>query len=241
MVGVRRAFALLLLGFYVTQFAMTAGLGPDEFFAAYLGLTLCYGLAFVALAAEWFWARWFAIGVGNFGSLMLLVLLQVGMEPILAFFGFTHLAIAVLLTGEGMAARYEYSEATSERWNFQEESLVLMRRAVKSAGSTIPILILYALMPRPEAIQLVALGLGVAGLVGLLRGRTWGVLALGGAGLAALCHFVFGDPATAVLMLSPTGYPMVSGTIFNLLSAGLLAVPALLAVPMVRFLRARRA
>lgn len=237
MVGIRRAFALLFLGFYVTQFAMTALLGPDEFFPGYLGLTLCYGLAFVGLAAEWFWARWFAMGVGNFGSLMLLVLLQVGMEPILAFFGFTHLAITLLLTGEGMAARYEYSEETSERWNFQEESLVLMRRAVKSAGSTIPILILYALMPRPELAQIVALGLGVAGLVGLLRGKTWGVLAMGAAGLVALGHFILGEPTVGVLMLSPRGYPMVSGTIFNLLSAGLLLVPAFLAVPMLRFVR----
>ena len=83
MVGIRRAIALLFLGFYVTQFAMTAWLGPDELYAAYLGLALCYTLAFVGLAAKWFWARWFAIGVGNFGSLLLLVLLQVGMEPII--------------------------------------------------------------------------------------------------------------------------------------------------------------
>ena len=73
MVGIRRAFALLLLGFYVTQFVMTAWLGPDELFACYLGLGICYTLAFVGVAAEWFWARWFAIGVGNFGSLLLLV------------------------------------------------------------------------------------------------------------------------------------------------------------------------
>lgn len=236
MVGIRRAFALLILGFYVTQFAMTAWLGPAELYAAYLGLTLCYGLAFVALAAEWFWARWFAIGVGNFGSLMLLVLLQVGMEPIIAFFGFTHLAITVFLSGEGMAARYEYSEAAAERWNFQEESLVLMRRAVKSAGSTIPLLILYALAPRPEFIQLAALGVGAAGLVGLLRGRTWGALAMGAAGIMALLHLVFGGPTAGYLMLSPSGF-MVAGYFIHILTIGLLLVPLALARPMWRWLR----
>lgn len=237
MVGIRRAFALLLLGFYVTQFAMTAWLGPAELFPCYLGLALCYGLAFVGLAAEWFWARWFAIGVGHFGSLLLLVLLQVGMEPIIAFFGFTHLAIAVFLAGEGMASRYEYSEAAAERWNFQEESLVLMRRAVKSAGSTLPILILYALGPRPEFLQYAAFGLGVAGLYGLLKGRTWGVFALGAAGLVPLTQFLLGIHSAGYLLVNPMGYPMVSGTLIQLMAAGLLLVPLFFARPMLRFMR----
>ena len=51
MIGLRRSIALLVLGFYVTQFAMTAWLGPDEIFACYLGLALCYGLAFIGLGA----------------------------------------------------------------------------------------------------------------------------------------------------------------------------------------------
>ncbi len=239
MVGIRRALALLLLGFYVTQFAMTAWLGPHELFACYLGLAICYTLAFVGLAAEWFWARWFAIGVGNFGSLLLLVLLQVGMEPIIAFFGFTHLAVAILLAGEGMASRYEYSEEAAERWNLQEESLTLMRRAVKSAGSTIPILILYTLGPRPEMMHWLALGLGAVGLFGLLRGRTWGLFSLGGAGLVALGQFVFGDPSSGYLILSPMGYPMVSGTVVNVLASGLLLAPLFFARPMLRYLRRR--
>jgi hypothetical protein len=238
MVGIRRSLALLILGFYVTQFAMTAWLGPEELFACYLGLALTYGLAFVALGAEWFWARWFAIGVGNFGSLLLLVLLKVGMEPIIAFFGFTHLAVAVLLLGEGMAARYEHSEATAERWNFHEESLILMRRAVKSAGSTIPFLILYALAPRPEALQLTALALGAWGLWGLLRGRTWGVLALGAAGLVALVDGLglFGAPPVGYLLLSPHGV-VVCGAVAGLLAAGLLVIPAIFGAPMLRALR----
>jgi hypothetical protein len=241
MIGVRRALALLLLGFYVTQFAMTAWLGPDEMYACYLGLALCYGLAFFALGAEWFWGRWFAIGVGNFGSLILLVLFKIGLEPIIAFFGFTHLAIAVLLLGEGMAARYEHSEVTAERWNFHEDSLVLMRRATLSAGSTIPFLILYALAPRPEAAQLVALGIGTVGLWGLLRGRTWGAFALGGAGLVALVHGLglLGTPPVGYLLLTPTGGPIVYGRTIGLLAAFTLLVPLALAKPMLRWVRGR--
>lgn len=240
MIGIRRAIALLFLGFYVTQFAMTAGLGPDETFAAYLGLALCYGIAFVGLAAEWFWARWFAIGVGNFGSLILLVLFKTGMEPLIAFFGFTHLAIWLLLLGEGMAARYEHSEATAERWNFQEESLILMRRAVKSAGTTLPFLILYALAPQPEALQIAALVLGVGGFIALLRGRTWGVLALGTAGVIAAADGLglFGAPVMSYLLLSPSGSPMIYGPVASLLAGMLLLVPLFFARPMLRHLRA---
>lgn len=240
MVGIRRALALLLLGFYVTQFAMTSWLGPDEMFACYLGLALCYGLAFVGLAAEWFWSRWFAIGVGNFGSLLLLVLFKTGFDEMIAFFGFTHLAIAVFLLGEGMAARYEHSEATAERWNFQEESLLLMRRATLSAGSTIPFLILYALAPRPDAIQITALVAGAAGLFGLLRGRVWGALAMGGAGLLALFHGlgVFGVPPVGYFFVSPMpGSPVVHGVALTLLAGLLLMVPLGLLPASIRYLR----
>jgi len=242
MVGIRRALAMLLLGFYVTQFAMTAWLGPDEMFAAYLGLALCYGLAFVGLGAEWFWGRWFAMGVGNFGSLLLLVLFKVGLEPLIAFFGLTHLIIAVFLLGEGMAARYEHSEATAERWNFQEESLMLMRRATLSAGSTLPFLILYALAPRPELAQLAALGLGAVGLVALLRGRTWGAFAFGGAGIVALFDAAgaFGVPPVGYLLLSPSGGLIIHGAAFAWLAALALLVPLGLAPACIRFLRLRR-
>src|SRR5690606_18528116 len=136
----------------------------------------------------WFWARWFAVGLGQFGALLLLVLFKTGMEPMIAFVGGTHLLVSVLLMGEGMAAKYEHSERTAERYNFQEESMALMRRAVKSAGSTLPFLILYGLAPREEmfSANTAALVLGGAGMFALLRRRTWGLFALGGAGAIAL-------------------------------------------------------
>lgn len=238
MVGLRRAFALLFLGFYVTNFAMSAALGPSDAFAFNLGLALTYGVAFVGLAAEWFWARWFAIGVGNFGSLILLALFQVGVEPILMFIGGTHLAIWLGLLGEGMAARYEHSAEAAERWNFQEESLILMRRAVKSAGTTIPFLILYTLAPQPDALGLTALALGLSGLWAMLRGRTWGLLALGGAGVIALADGLgaFGDPAAGYFMIAPTGM-ILYGPVFAILAGGTLLAPLAYARPIWRFLK----
>ena len=67
----------------------------------FLGLALCYGLAFFGVAAEWFWARWFAMGVGNFGSLMLLVLFKVGFEPLFVVFGVSHLLVVLATDGRG--------------------------------------------------------------------------------------------------------------------------------------------
>ncbi len=239
MIGVRRALALLILSFFVIQFGMTAWLGPDELFPMYLGLALCYGLAFFGLAAEWFWARWFAMGVGNFGSLMLLVLFKVGFEPLFVFFGVTHLLVVVALLGEGMAARYEYSEQTAERWNFQEDSMALMRRAVKSAGSTLPLLIIYALAPRAEWLQLTLLATGVIGFVGLIRARTWGPLLLGATGAACLLDGlgVFGAPTIGFFMLGPDMLPALYG------KAGVFAGAMLLVLvpfvgPMLRYLAA---
>ena len=238
MIGIRRALALLILSFFVIQFGAAAWLGPGELVAVNIGLALVYGIAFFGLAAEWFWARWFAMGVGNFGSLMLLVLLKVGFEPLFVFFGVSHLLVVVMLMGEGMAARYEYSEKTAERWNFQEDSLALMRRAVKSAGSTLPLLILYALAPRPELLQLALLGTGIAGFIALLRGKTWGPIALGATGLLCLLDGlgVFGPPTIGVLMLSPEGLPAVGGKV-GVFAGGLMLVLVPFLAPMTRFLR----
>lgn len=241
MVGIRRAISLLLLSLFFWNFVLTAFLGPDEVFACFAGLSIVYGLAFVAVAAEWFWARWFAIGLGNFGSLTLLSLLQSGLEETILVFGVSHLIISLFLGGEGMAARYEHSEATAERWNFQEESLVLMRRAVRSAGMSLPLLILYTLAPTPTALHLATLAAGVVGVAGLLRGRTWGLLAMAGAGAVALADGLglFGPATVSYLLLTPSGSVILWGPVFALLAGSMLAAPLVYAAPMLRFLRQR--
>ncbi|MEE9383305.1 MAG: hypothetical protein V3V08_07815 [Nannocystaceae bacterium] len=240
MVGIRRALALLVLGFFATQFTIAGWLGPDELFACYVGLGLVYLTAFFGVAAQWFWARWFAIGLGQFGALPLLFIFKLGPEPLLLLFGGAHLLVTLMLAGEGMSTQYERSEHTQTRWNFQEESLLLMRRAVKSAGTTLPFLILYTLAPGAEWTQVGVLAVGGLGLAGLLRGRTWGVLALGAAGFAALLDglSVFGDPTVGYLVLehAPGSQVMAFGQV-GVLAGGLLVVPAIFAAHFVRFLR----
>jgi hypothetical protein len=238
MIGTRRAIALLILSFFVIQFAMTAWLGPDELFAVNFGLALCYGLAFFALAAEWFWARWFAMGVGNFGCLFLLLLLKIGLEPVVVFFGVTHLVVVLCLMGEGMAAKYEYSEQASERWNLHEDSMALMRRAVKSAGSTLPLLILYTLAPRGEWLHLTMLATGLLGLFGLVRGKTWGPLLMGATGAVCLCDGLglFGAPTMGFMILGPDTLPALYGKA-GVFAGALMLVLVPFIGPMIRFLR----
>ncbi|KIG18620.1 hypothetical protein DB30_00305 [Enhygromyxa salina] len=239
MIGTRRAIALLILSFFTLYFGMTAWLGPDEIYALGLGLALCYGLAFFGVAAEWFWARWFAMGVGNFGCLFLFLLLKIGPEPIFVFFGVSHLLVVLCLMGEGMAAKYEYSERASERWNLQEDSMALMRRAVKSAGSTLPLLIIYGLAPRGEALQLGLLAAGVIGFVALVRGKTWGPMLLGATGFLCLLDGlgVFGPPTIGFFMLGPDTLPALYGKAGVFAGATMLVTLPFIA-PMFRYMRA---
>ena len=242
MIGTRRALALLILSIYLLNFSLSAWLAPAELMAMNVGLALCYGLAFFGVAAEWFWARWFAMGLGNFGALMLLVLPRVDFDYIFVFFGVTHLLVVLCLMGEGMAAKYEYSERAAERWNLQEDSMALVRRAVKSAGSTLPLLIIYGLAPRPEPelLGLGVLGAGLAGLYGLVRGKTWGPLLFASAGLVALLDGlgVFGAPTMSMFMLGPNTLPALYGNAGVFAGASMLVALPFIA-PMYRYIRER--
>ena len=194
--GLRRSIAQLLLGLFIGLFALIAYVawqsGEPAVGRVFVLLAACYGLAFLGLGGEWFWARWFAMGVGNFGALSLVSIFRVGLVPELLFFGGSHLFITVLLWGPHMAERYELKHGWRERLKLQESSVEMLRNAVVSAGMTIPWLIL-ALLPTPDGmgwLRGLPLLLAGAALVGLVRRRTWGVLALGAAaataGLAAL-------------------------------------------------------
>lgn len=238
LVGERRAISLFSLGFYATLFMLSAiGLGGAwaPFFGA---LAATYALAFFALGAEWFWARWFAMGLGVSGmTLALLGLVQIGWEPGLAVWGGMHLLMYAPLLGEGMAARYEGQTAWRERWGVSEQSVASLRRAVHGAGTGLPTLIVFALAPRQsQAAAVLLVALAAVGLFGLVRLRFWGVAALGAAGFGA-----------GVLVLSQPTCPAVSdaGTVLvslaGVLSAAFLAwAVSPFVLPAYRFLRAGR-
>src|SRR5688572_5636524 len=105
LVGERRALAAAVFAFYFLMYGLVvlSGSLPPEFIKAFVAIAGVYGLAFFSLVAGYFWARWYAVGVGLYGVITAAVgIWQIGSEPVLLFIGGTHLAATVLLWGNAM-------------------------------------------------------------------------------------------------------------------------------------------
>ena len=84
-----------------------------------------------------------------------------------------------------MASRYELQATWRERYAMDEFGVARLGKAVTRGAASLPTLIMWALAPR-EGDQMLLLGglallLAVGGLSGLVRLRSWGLLALSGA------------------------------------------------------------
>lgn len=205
LVGERRAIASAVMAFYFLLYAVLAysQLLPD-FTKAFVAIAGVYGLAFFALVAGYFWARWYAVGVGLYGVITAAVgMWQVGAEPVLLFVGGTHLAVTMMLWGSAMSQSYDGQTAWRERFHMDDNAVQRLGRSVIRAGVSLPFVLLYALAPKPDTAtvlgSIVALCLAGLGLRALVRLKTWGVLALAAAGvlLTALAGFgaLHGAPA----------------------------------------------
>jgi hypothetical protein len=195
LVGERRALAAAIMAFYTLLYALfaTSGVAPEltRVLAAIAGV---YGLAFFALVAGYFWARWFAVGVGLYGVITAAVgIWQIGAEPVILFLGGTHLAATAFLWGHGMSEPYDGQTAWRERFHMDEGAVQRLGRSVIRAGVSLPLILVYALSPKPGGVALpwavaaaTAVALGLFGLRGMIRLKTWGVLAVGAAGALTL-------------------------------------------------------
>jgi hypothetical protein len=195
-VGERRALAAVAFAFYFLVYVMMAASGqiPPELAPAFYALAGVYGLAFFALVAGYFWARWYAIGVGLYGVITGAVgMWQMGPEPIIVFLGGTHLIAVVSLWGSSMATSYDGQTAWRQKLHMDEHAVQRLGRSVIRAGVSLPLVLLYALAPKPGDATF-ALGLGALALLGfglraVVRARTWGILAFGIAGTLMLAVF----------------------------------------------------
>jgi hypothetical protein len=188
LVGERRALSAVIFAFYFLVYLIIGmqGLAPD-FDKAFYALAGVYGLAFFALVAGYFWARWYAVGVGLYGVITTAVgMWQLGAEPVLIFVGGTHLAATLMLWGHAMSEGYDGQQAWREKFHMDDNAVQRLGRSVIRAGVSLPMVLLYALAPKPGTAELalsgVALVLAAFGLRAIVRMRTWGVLALGAAG-----------------------------------------------------------
>jgi hypothetical protein len=192
--GPRAALALLSLSIIGLIFFLLTMLSAPEARLMMGALTVTYFLAFVALASQWFWARWFASGVGWWGALMGLMIAVLYPEPefrvTFGIFAGLHAVIIAMLMGKKMAARYDLQPGWREHFEMDEFGVVRLGRAVTRASAALPGLIFWAFGPRPPAepdfLAFGAAALAVVGLGALLRRRTWGLFALVGAAATLL-------------------------------------------------------
>lgn len=185
-VGERRAFAALVFAFWFLMYLLQAVLGGPPLANLFFGMAAVYGLAFFALVAGYFWARWYAVGVSLFGVIVAGIgLWQMGPEFQVLFIGLTHLSATILLWGSGMSELYDGQTAWRERFHMDEHAVQRLGRSVIRAGVSLPMVLIYGLAPKQSTMMVLSLGalvLVVLGLRGLIRMRTWGVLAIGAAG-----------------------------------------------------------
>lgn len=194
LVGERRAIAAAVLAFYAFVYLLLLFNPPEGWGRAFAAMSGVYAIGFFGVVAGYFWARWYAIGLGLSGVITTAVSLwQMGPEPIFLFWGGTHGAIALALWGEGMSRTFDGRDEWRARFHMDEAATHRLGRAVIRIGISLPYILLYALAPRgaqglDETLLAVgALGLAGAGTWALFRLRTWGLVALTGAtGLLAV-------------------------------------------------------
>ena len=185
----RRAVAALVLSFFVTLFVFIAMGAPPELAPLFVGLALCYGVGFIGVVAEWFWARWYASGLCWSGVMVAIAsLVMLGWTPALAYYGLAHAVVITLLAGKKMTERYDLQAAWRERYQMDDLGVARLRKTVTRAAASLPSLIVWALGPKEGQEMafvggVAALALAAVGLRGVIRLRSWGVFALGGAAL----------------------------------------------------------
>lgn len=204
-VGERKALALLSLAFYVVFYGfmwLLSNLQPDmqPWWPMFAALCATYGVGFFSLAAEWFWGRWFAIGLGYSGLTIAGwgVVMNRSLDPVLVFYGLTHGLAALCLQGERMAARFDARPDWRERFRLDDATVLRLRHTVTRAAAGLPTMIMFLLAPRETEMALLPLVLAGLGLYGLLRLRTIGALLLPAAGAITLgllaAHATGGHP-----------------------------------------------
>jgi hypothetical protein len=250
----RRAVAALALSLFVSLYLLISFNAPPGWSVAFLALGACYLVAFMAVAAEWFWGRWFASGMGWSGVMVAIAsLVMMGWTPPLAIYGLLHALVVLPLAGRKMAARYDLQEAWRTRYGMDDLGVARLRRTVTRASASLPSVILWALGPktdalwgfasrRPELAWLGGLGalvLVAVGLRGVIRLRSWGLLAFAAAGalVAAFGHFAaFATPTVVDFGPLPALFAFATSTMAVILLA---AAVAPFVGPAARFLRRR--
>lgn len=239
LVGERKAIAAAVLALYTLMYLVNALFAPaEELKLLFIALTSLYGLTFFSVVAGYFWARWFAIGLGLFGVIgAVMAMVQIGVDYTFLFYGGTHGLISLSLWGAKMSTDYDGRTEWRERFHLDENATRRLGKAVIRIGITLPVLIIYGLAPRADmSASLLMLGVvAVAGLgvLGVLRLRTWGILALAASALAVAGSAFVSSPF--IYLGQGVGVELTStgGVVLSLM---MLACVAPFAAPIQRYL-----
>jgi len=221
LLGERRAVAAAVLAFYgmiYLLFALSGQVPPLT--NALFGLAGVYILGFFALSAGYFWARWYAIGVGLFGLISGLVAIwQIGLENVVLFMAGSHALVALGLWGDGMSKAFDGRLEWRTRFHLDEHAVHRLGKAVIRIGISLPYILLYALAPKGASESLLAvaaLGLAGAGAYGLIRLRTWGLASLvGAAAVLAIGALTSSSTASAPALLDPRMYAVIGAALLG--------------------------
>jgi hypothetical protein len=233
--GERKAVAAAVLAFYSFLFLLVSLQPPPGWAACFVGLTVAYGLGFFSLVSGYFWARWYAMGLGISGVLSAAISLwQIGAEPVLLFYGGTHLAISALLWGTKMSEGFDGKKEWRERFHLDEMTTRRLGKAVIRVGVSLPYVIMYALAPKDQGMAAWLIGLcgllvAIPAIRALVQLKTWSVF-----GLVASAALLVTSAALAP-MLAPVGGFGVGYALNNwLAAAGAAGFLLLAASPFVR-------
>lgn len=210
LVGERKAITSLVMGFFALSF-LSQGYEMDghpfgRFFYSMAGV---YGMGFFSLIAGYFWARWYTTGVALFGVFIAAISLwKVGPLPQFLILGGAHLATILMLAGEGMKTAFEGQPEWRARFHMDDHAVNRLGSSVVRAAAGLPIVLAYAFAPKDGAFLWVsgtaAVMLAAGGLVGLVRLRSWGIFALGGAAIMSAVGLAAGElmvlPAAAAML-----------------------------------------
>ncbi len=235
-----RTVALLPLGFFVVQYTfMALVVAQPSWQPVLFGLAACYLVAFLGVGSEWFWGRWYAKGLGWWGTLVGAGMLLQNFAPLFMIFTGMHLLVVLMLSGDKVAALYDARQDWRQRYELDEHGAARIGKTVTRAAGSLPLLVFWALAPRQEGLAAMgsrSLGflaivvplLAVTGLALHTRMRSAGVLVLAAGGCIGLaCSWLFRGPADAQAWLGVVG-------------SGLLVAAVLpFARPITAFLRGR--
>lgn len=239
--GERRALAAAVFAFYGFLYLIVALQPPMPGWATCFGaLAAVYGAGFFGLVAGYFWARWFAIGLGISGTIAAGVSLwQMGLEPVILFYGGTHLGASLVLWGSSMASSFDGRSEWRQRFHLDDAGTSKLGKAVIRAGVSLPYVIMYALAPKEDmGYALLAVGSGalaVAGVWALVKMRSWGVFALVGGALGVAATL----PAAPDYVAVSSKYALDVGMMGIAGAVILLAAAAPFGRPILDYLRGR--